>query len=464
MSFKQLEILNLVRNAEQNPDSAWGAEVQEAAATIEVELSSQHSSLARKASDRAVQLAAVTGLGKAYQSFKAKTSRLVLLFYSVFAVLGLVAVFQTINSSGDQINVYWLLLILLGINLVSMLIWIVMLFRGVSNQSPILAAYQKLLARFSTTDAAPLFQAWSDIHVAGRTGTWNLSKHLHACWLMYLVGGLIALLLALSGKQINFVWGTTIMQPEAFAALTHWLGALPNQIGFEVPDHATVLASVQGASEETLSQSRKTWASFVVGSLLVYAIAPRLLLWILSNFAFIRTKSIYQPDWELPYFYGLRARLLPERGSLGVVDHDSDPRQANDLELSAVVTGLQKVDDLKLPESAYVAAFEWGSEPQLKLDNVDAIQLDRINDINAQTGLLQAVQQSPKPLILITPLHRAADRGAARFFSQIMELAPLHLVVVRSHVDDSDSARWAGWQNVAERIGLAQDNISLVQR
>lgn len=462
MRFQEYEKLNVIRHGEENQTGDWADEIKQASNTLDKEIAHIAGSFKEKAVARASQLMSVTGIGQAYAKHQRKNRRLIFLFYAVFSALGFFSVMQTMDKAGSQVNVYWLLLLLIGVNLVSMLVWLFLVLRGRTGRAPTVSFYQTLLKRMSSVESAPLLTAWSDTHLRGRTGAWFLSKHAHAYWLMYLAGGLFALLLILTGKQIDFVWGTTILDATTFATITAWLGALPSQFGFAVPDQAMVFASVPGASSEALADSRATWANFVVGAILVYAVIPRLALLVFSSIAFFWAKHRYCPDWELPYFYALRSKLLPEGASLGVVDPDSEQKSVDtDLETTPSPQ-LMRIDQLALPEGAYVAAFEWGDSSPPNLNIESAIVLDKINDVHAQTGILQALKQTPKPTVLMVPLHRAADRGASRFLEELHSLAPIYLVVVQLERQPSDAARWAGWQAVAERVNIKSDQLALV--
>jgi len=463
MGFRQHQKLNLIRHAEENKDPLWINDIEGVSASIETELGGQQTSFKQKALARGAQLSAVTGIGEAYRKHSAKNLRIILLLYALLAGLGFFSVLQTINNAGSQVNVYWLLLVLIGVNFVSILVWGLLAVRNNTHRSPLLNVYQYLLKRFSSSQPNALFSTWSETHLFGSTGKWFLSKHIHAYWLMYLAGGLLALLVILSGKQIDFVWGTTILEPQTFATLTSLLGSIPAKFGFQVPDQSMVFNSLIGASPDVLAASRKTWASFVIGAVVFYAVFPRLVLWIIAAVALRVAERNYQPDWEQPYYYALRTKLSPEGSSLGVIDPDDTPVKSSPAAAPSANESLLNLDDLQLPDDAYLAAFEWGDKAPPAAPVQNPVLLDAINDVHAQTGLLQALKQSPRPTVVMVQLHRAADRGASRFLAEIMQYAPLHLVVTRTHKANSDSARWASWQAVAERIELRSQQLYLVE-
>ena len=255
---------------------------------------------------------------------------------------------------------------------------------------------------------------------------------------------LAALVLALSGQQYDFVWGTTILSTDAFVQLTQGLGVLPSALGFAVPSEQAIVSSMQGADPQALSALRGDWAFFILACISAYAILPRLILWLWSSAMLAAAKRQVKPDWEHPYFYTLRARLLPSSGSVGIVDHDQNPSATASPHAVDNQAFSNSIDKLALPSHAYVGAFEWADDSLPKAPIANAVELGPINDVNAQTGVLQAVTQSPSASIIFVNLQRSADRGAARFLKQLNTAGELHLIVLRRAMSDSDPAplRW----------------------
>jgi len=100
----------------------------------------------------------------------------------VAAILGALATSFAL-SGGQTINIYWLLLVLLGFNFVSMLLWLV----GISLKldglmagglAKITSWLPTLLKQKSQTSAAA-DRAWLACHFGGRVGKWQLSTITH---------------------------------------------------------------------------------------------------------------------------------------------------------------------------------------------------------------------------------------------------------------------------------------------
>jgi hypothetical protein len=471
MSFQKYQLVNLLRHAEQEGSEALRAELESFSLPIEAELRNENLGFTEKVSSRAQQLTDLMGLRARYEKFSRRTRSLALVLYLIMAGLGFFAVMQTLSSASMQLNIYWLLLVLLGFNALSMFIWIGAMLRsrfeqniGVRTPSPLMRLYRSVLTFLNRgADVQPLLSSWGEIHFFGEVGKWFTSRTLHAAWLMYLSGGLLALVISLSGKQYDFIWGTTILSTDSFVQTTQYLATIPAYFGFTVPTSAQVILSQQGADLQgiDLYGLRSAWASFLFSSILIYALLPRLILWGMTCTVLLRRQSSYRPDWDLPYFYRLRSRLLPQSSSLGVVDADEQngftPPSNKSLDR---LTEIPALDNLQLPSPARYAAFEWGhrTPPSISESNPPEI----VNDAQAQHSLLSSLQQRPLPLVLMVPLERAADRGAGRFFKQISAYTDLTLLIVRNLPQKSDAARWAGWQALAERLDLPQDHLILV--
>ena len=128
----------------------------------------------------------------------ARLSRYVkILAFMLTALLGALGVVYAVTDS-DTINIYWLLLLLLGFNLISMLLWLT----GISLKLDALTS--GMLARLSgwlpghlerknssaNNAGTQADRAWLACHFSGAVGKWQFSKITHQLWLVYLLAGL----------------------------------------------------------------------------------------------------------------------------------------------------------------------------------------------------------------------------------------------------------------------------------
>lgn len=524
MNFHDLQLLHLVRRAEHAIESnaehktqlvsesagqeiAWSEAVVSSIEPIEVELRASSQPFATKARLRATQIAQVSGLGKLYWQFVQRTKTLALALSTLMAVLGFMTALQTVNAEGNQLNIYWLLLLLLGVNAISMLFWLLFVMRAaiagrvakgrsrheIANDrlSPVLTFFHWLVAKLSNgLHQRVLFSNWAGTHLLGRVGQWTNSQLLHSAWLSYLLGGLLALLLTFSGKQYDFVWGSTILPDTVFVNATEKLGVLPNKLGFAVPSEQQILAAQtfttralttqtttrtatapitskqeSPLSEQAATQSRAHWASFLLGCIVVYGLLPRLLCWLLSSLMLALVKRRCEVDWEQAYFFQMRMRLQAESAVLGVVDEDDSPadqRKPAIADKESVARNMMTLSDLQIEQNALVAAFEWGDDALPKLPMQAEQFVGLINDSTAQQELLQQISEPSSSLCLLVALERVADRGATRFLQQLNQHCDLSILIVRRAAAESDLARWSAWKMVAERIDLPAEKLQLL--
>ena len=532
MNFHDLQLLHLVRRAEQAVGQKPEHETQRASPSvsqdvalaevlvsniepIEMELRESSQPFATKARLRATQLAQVSGLGKRYWQFVQRTKKLALALFMLMAVLGFMTALQTVSAEGNQLNIYWLLLLLLGVNAVSMLFWLLFVVHAaITNRltkassrhqanryniqrdaflheiandrlSLVLTLFHWVVAKVSRgINGSFLFSNWVGSHLVGRVGQWTNSQLLHSAWLSYLLGGLLALLLTFSSKQYDFVWGSTILPDTVFVSATEQLGFLPSKLGFAVPNEqqilaaqtaatitnitttAAVIAQEQPVSEHAAAELRTYWASFLLGCIVVYGLLPRLLCWLLSGLMLLLAKRRCAVDWEQAYFFQMRMRLQAESAVLGVVDEDDNPadqRKPTIADKESIARNMLTLSDLQIKQDTWVAAFEWGDDvlPKLPIQVEQFVGL--INDSTAQQTLLQQIKSSSSPsLCLLVALERVADRGATRFLQQLNQHCDLSILIVRRVATESDLARWSAWKMVAERIVLPIDQLQLL--
>src|SRR5690606_22483961 len=82
-------------------------------------------------------------------------------------------------------------------------------------------------------------------------------------WLASLAAALISLLALLSTASYRFVWPTTLLQPDAFIFLTRALGWLPAQFGFAMPSADVVRASDNTQVLPAVAQAQ--WSIWLIG-------------------------------------------------------------------------------------------------------------------------------------------------------------------------------------------------------
>lgn len=387
---------------------------------------------------------------------------------AVAGVLGALAA-KLALSGGNTINIYWLLLVLLGFNFFSMLIWLV----GVSVNSEglmtgVLAKATRWIPAFLTKknqNSAAADRAWLASHFGGRVGKWQLSALTHCLWLVYLLAGLAVVLLVLMARQYDFVWGTTLLSDGAFVRLTEWLGSPLQALGLSTPTPEQVLQTRLGHQSTFSASHSNVWAQFLIGALLVYGVVPRLLLWVWSLWMRASAKRSFTPDYYLPYYIELRQQLRVYARTSEICDDDE---VTNDLSGSSQVG----VDDPNavakhLPVDASWVAVELGEElkwpPGIASENSD---LGQVNDRQSLASIMEKLKNANADCVVIAvAARRAPDRGIQRTIVNLLECSkePWLVLLLQPENDSIPQARLGAWYRLAQACNVPADHVAIVR-
>lgn len=392
--------------------------------------------------------------------------RALLALLILFALLGFAAVVNALSDSdgGQSINIYWLLLVLLGFNTVSLLLWLLGcvgnsrgLIRGSVSSLPL--SVQRWFTRVQRQQKQGAYTAWYDSTFAGRSGVWRLSTISHSLWLVYLGAGLLSLLLLFSVRQYDFVWGTTLLSGDAFVTLTDWL-ARPLQIfGIAVPDAQQVMNSrsgtvMNGAMTDAGAAFRRHWAVFLLGAVAVYGILPRLLCFGVSSFLSRRAQNKFRPDYYLPYYVDLRHQLLPESSNAEVVDADPAPPS------KSAATINRNASTLQLPAEYELLGFE------LYTDIADCVDINVVNRQTQSDAELKVDESEKVAIVIVVEANAAPDRGSERKLKRLFDNGKKERWLLLHSEDSGDSlsneahsGRLGDWYRVAQASDVPVDHI-----
>ncbi|VFR82887.1 probable integral membrane protein NMA1899 [plant metagenome] len=399
---------------------------------------------------RADILADDSGLARTVADWR-RGSLVALLVLLALTLLGGAAAAMGALGGGDRpVNVTWALGALLGLHVLTFLLWPVgLLLRsdGAWLGQAWLWASRKL-ARGPDAALAP--QAFMTLLARHGGLRWWLGAITHGAWLLGLSAMLATLLAALSARRYTFAWETTILPPETFVRLAEMLGWLPARLGFPVPDAQAILASDGMQAVPAAVQAQ--WSGWLVGAVLVYGIAPRLLALLLCGVQLLRVRARLSLDPSLPGLAGLRDRLQPPTESLGVDAAAGEPA------LPRHTPRLTQPDDacngptlvgIELP-----ADLPW---PQLPPGMVDAGIIDTREQRHA---LLERLTRNPPTrLLLVCDARQTPDRGTLRLVVSLSGLAPRTRVWLRAS-DRAEDARVQGWEKQLQEAGLPDDDVT----
>jgi hypothetical protein len=374
----------------------------------------------------------------------------------VFGALGIV---YAITDS-FTINIYWLLLILLGFNLLSMLLWLV----GISlNMKSLTAGLLARLASWlpdhvksksSTSKLAD--RAWLHCNFTGSVGKWQFSKITHQLWLVYLFSGLAFLVLMLMVRQYDFVWGTTLLSDNVFLTLTDVLSVPLQALGFATPSAELVHETRVGLAQTLTVEHRTHWAQFLLGALLCFGIVPRILLLAWSVLMSGIARRRFRLDFYLPYYIRLRQKLMPLASHGQIIDADNSPPVIS-------ATPAKTPVPHTLPAETLWVAVELGLNiPWPPLPVSAAHDLGQVIDRASLESILQHLHNAGSPVLAVAVSSaRPPDRGIQRVISSLMANSNQSwLVLLQSHEDGPvSSTRLAAWYRLAEASKVPADHV-----
>ncbi|EHQ53101.1 hypothetical protein ECTPHS_10451 [Ectothiorhodospira sp. PHS-1] len=367
-------------------------------------------------------------------------------------------------AGSSQINILWALGSLLGVQLLMLLLWaLFMLVRprgggGLLGQGVLGLAGG--LARRLVRGQAPVLAIRALLQLMSRNGLgrWSAGTLTHLIWAAFTAGALLMCLWALSVRQYDFVWGTTLLAEDHFVGLITALGLLPGWLGLPMPDEALIRASRLGVTEDALG--RVQWSSWLLGSLLFYGLLPRLGLGLWCALMARRARRRLRLDLTGPGYARLAPRLLPNSQRLGVVDpppltliHPPEPPRHRERHGGATLAllgyELEQADDHWIQHHKRPA---W-------------IPLGQVDDRHTRRDVLaaaQSLQPPPAVVVAVCSLARTPDRSTEAFLTELRARtrAPVWLLLDQQDMAQTRGidprARRTAWEQLAERAGVDQ--------
>ncbi|MEH6549002.1 MAG: DUF2868 domain-containing protein [Pseudomonadales bacterium] len=401
--------------------------------------------------------------GKAISRTRYRTLVLLTLLLAVGVLAGMMAAASAFNTSREEVNIFSLMLALLGLNFFSLSWWFLSFLT--TKESTFTGGrdwLQSIATKFCACSSAGGI-SWLQTLGSKPVGRWSFAVVSHAMWLFMLSGSLITATALLMFRQYDFIWETTLLNEQTLVSLAHALTWLPAKLGINVPDAATILASRPGAAADVLAASRQAWATLLLIGLLCYGIVPRLLLLELSFWRQGKAMGRVELDLSLPYYIELRQQLSPLSRSTGIIDK-ADIKLPDAVKLAGVHIPLPEIQNARyLGLDLDQCKTQW---PPTGIDS-DA-NLGITVDAQSQQHALVNIDSSPEQaLILVSSLLSSPDRGMARYLKDIqgrqkgsLWLALSNETQLRQRLDDQEVLQRIGdWYQIAQAAGLLPDNI-----
>ncbi|MCQ4348666.1 DUF2868 domain-containing protein [Pseudomonas stutzeri] len=402
--------------------------------------------LRRRILARAALLARREGLDLAAAHWR-QGARLALLLLGLLALgSGAGLAFAALGDGSRPVNLLWALGSLLGLHLVTLAGWALgFVFAG--EAAGVLGRLWLDLGGRLARDSRSALLGPALLALLGRAGLqrWALGLLSHGLWLLALLAALAVLLALLATRRYGFVWETTLLPTEGFAALIHALGALPALLGFPQPDLELLRAS--GEAVVGGEAARQTWAAWLLGVFAVYGLLPRALLALLCLWRWRRGLARLDLDLAQPGYSRLRERLLPSSERLGV--GDPAPAQLHQPRAGHAERTLQ---------GALLVAVELDDRqpwpPALPPGVEDAGVLD---DGASRRALLERLANRPAARLLVAcDPRRSPDRGTLGLLGELARSAGDTRVwlLPAPPGEPLDPARLGDWQTALAALQL----------
>ena len=395
---------------------------------------------------RALWLARRDGLIDALRHWRqgARLAGFALVLLALLTGAGLA--FAALGDGIRPVNVFWALGSLLGLNLLTLLGWLLsFVFAGDAGGALgrlWLWLSEKLARDARAVQLAPALLA---VLEQRRLGRWLLGLGVHGLWLIAMASALLTLLALLATRRYGFVWETTILGENTFISLTQALGALPSLLGFSVPDIAQI--RTRGDLASGAESARQSWAGWLVGVMLIYGLLPRLLLALFCLWRWRRGRAQLQLDLQLPAYRLLRERLQPPTERLGI--NDAAPPQLHTPSAGAQLDG---------SEGAVLVGIELDQShpwpPKLPKTVADAGVLD---DREQRRRLLEQLTRfPPQRLAIACDPRRSPDRGTLALIGELSRCAAESRIwLLQPPTGEAlDSHRLQDWHQALDGLGL----------
>lgn len=415
-------------------ESQWGPQDDSKARRLAQNESSPIAKIIR----RAKELSQSSGLANSITKLYSAGWLALLIIFSLAIIAGASTAFAALGNGAQPVNIVWTLLSLLGLNFLSLIIWCVMLLSPTASGGRLAQLWPWLTRKLARgPDIGLALQAWWSVWHQARATRWFLSAGTHLIWMVLLLAASAATLFALSTRQYDFVWETTVLSSDVFVKWIGLLAVIPQWLGFPVPDPELVRAS-GSVSTNGAEVARGLWSGWLLGCLIIYGVLPRFVLSLMSTLIVFNRRAGVKPDLASPYYLAVLNRMLSYR------NHSEDTLP----DASAFKSGAKQspyTSDTFNTEHILIAI-----EPDPKdiwpPEGMGTI-VTCIGPIDSresrQQVLAKMTQTRPKNLVLVCDARHSPDRGTLRLITDLSECANRTLMWLRhSHASQAHTEAW----------------------
>ncbi|WP_085655858.1 DUF2868 domain-containing protein [Pseudomonas sp. B11(2017)] len=395
---------------------------------------------------RALWLAERDGLTAALKHWLQGARLAVLLMAALACITGAGMAFSALGNGLGPVNIFWALGTLLGLNLILLLSWAVGLVFAGEHGAALgrlwLWLSEKLARDAKAAQLPPALMLLLQRH---RLNRWAIGTLVNGLWLLIMLSALIMLVLLMATRQYDFIWESTLLGADFFAALTDALTAVPHALGWSAPRVDMIRVGLDGDYNRALV--RQAWAIWLVGAVLIYGVLPRLILMLLCRWRWNRGHARLHLDLNLPGYAQLRERLMPSSERLGI--NDAAPEHLHRVE-SAV--------GAEVSEGALLVAIELDDQrpwpPALPKGVSDAGILDSRE--SRHRLLEQLTRFPPARLAIACDPRRSPDRGSLALIAELARNAAATRVWLLQAPQGQalDAERLGDWHVALEQLEL----------
>lgn len=367
-------------------------------------------------------------------------------------VIGAITSIKALGNAGSQLNIFWVLGVLLGLSWLSLLLWLATLLLNRDHAGVLGPLFGKLLDRFLPERPQPTAKqaagrVWLQRLFFSTSGFWRLGWITHWLWSAYLLGGLLGLLLLFATRQFDFVWQSTLLGGDSFVRITQTLTPPLAALGVPVPDANQILASSLDQTPADAAETRRVWALFLLGCVLVYGLLPRIVIGFICVIGERHLQGRQRLDLNQPYFIRLQREFWPQGGRSKILDADDQPPQPHQ----------PRAAPAPPPEDCLWLGLELPG--QFPLPAGAEAGLINVRDDVSQRQALAAVKNRSGPVAVLIDGNKAADRGLQRIVVDLANASgPRNLWLVLRPLPAE--AKYQSWLQTAARAGLTPEQVT----
>lgn len=379
-------------------------------------------------------------------------ARAALAALSVLALLLGLAAPAALLARGDTINIVLAWVTLLGPHLASLLlIALASVFRLKSGKFSLASLWLWLTERIGRKrDGVFLVESLGAFAGRSRGLPWLVMGVSHFLWNLFFLGVLASLVVSLMFHEYSFAWKTTILPTAFFIGFVEFTGWIPAQLGFAVPDAATVAALSNG---DTV---RKAWSAWLLGSIVIYGLVPRILLFIVALRISRNALARLRLDVSKAYYVALLQRIRAvTRPRTVIIDPDPGPGPLGRTGIPAA----PHPAGTHASTSGVLVPFELGDDviPSLSSSGHGLRRTANIVQEEDQDAVLHELRSlGVQRVVVVFDAMTTADRGAFQFLDAVrQECSAVRVLLLHQDVARKDKV--ANWKDGFAELGLASD-------